>query len=428
MRRAHLLSFTLPFILAALAYAGCSSTDSSGGGGGGTSTGGSGASDIDASTGGGGSGGAATGGSAGAETGGGGDGGGTTGGSGGSSDGGTGGAITGGSGGSVGQDAMPDVDLSYDAPMTEAEACATAAVEAQLKPLDLYMMVDRSGSMSGTPWTNQSNALKSFFNDSQSAGITVALRFFPLNDNCGPVTQACDGNAYASPLVDWGLLNGHAAALSTAINNTSPNGCFTPTEEALYGVLKGAQARQQAQPGHVVVAVIVSDGQPCCGDCPIEDSNGIGNIAASYFNGANANPPIRSFAIYVASAASAVMTAIAQNGGTGQAYNATSGSQAFIDALKAIQGSAIPCDFDMPDPSQGTVDPNQVTLQYIPNGTGTPIDVARVNDAGACGGGDGWYYDNNTAPTKITLCPTTCSNMKADPNAKVNIALGCLGS
>jgi hypothetical protein len=424
MKRAHVLSLAIPFLVATASYVGCSGTGGSepigtGAGGGSAASGGTGGNDASASGGDGGTAGQATGG---ANTGGSGVGGANTGGNA------TGGGGSG-TGGSVEHDAAPDVDFSYDAPAYEApEACATQDVEAQLKPLDLYMMVDRSASMSGTPWVNQSNALKAFFNDPASAGITVAMRFFPLDNNCSPQNSSCNGNAYATPLVDWGVLNGHATALANAINATSPNGCFTPTEEALYGVLKGAQQRQIAQPGHVVVAVIVSDGQPCCDDCPIEDAAGIGNIAGSYYNGANANPPIRTFAIFVAPDANAVMTQIAQKGGTDHAYNATGGSQVFIDALKAIQGTAIPCDFDMPHPSQGVVDPNQVTLQYLPGGTGTPVDVPRVPDSGQCGSGDGWYYDNNTNPTKITLCPATCATMKADPKAKVNISLGCLGS
>ena len=232
-------------------------------------------------------------------------------------------------------------------------------------------------------------------------------------------------NAYATPLVPWSVLPGQAATLAAAISNTSPNGCFTPTQEAINGVLKGALTRQNSQPDHVVVAIIVSDGEPCCGDCDVESAAGIGAIAGQYYNG---TPSIRTFAIYVASASNQVMTQIAQQGGTGQAYDATGSSQAFVDALKSIRGSAIPCDLYMPQSSQGSVDPDQVSLSYLPGGSSNPIGFPRVGDSGACGGGDGWYYDNDANPSRIFLCPTTCATMKADPNAKVSISLGCLGS
>jgi hypothetical protein len=79
----------------------------------------------------------------------------------------------------------------------------------------------------------------------------------------------------------------------------------------------------------------------------------------------------------------------------------------------------------MPTSSKGLIDPDQVNLVYQSGSTSTTIP--RVSNAAACSG-DGWYYDNPTTPTKITMCPSTCSTMKADPNAKMKVELGCLGS
>ena len=331
------------------------------------------------------------------------------------------GAQGGAAGGAEPLEAGPDVDFAYDAPPeVEQEACAAVVVEAKLKPLDMYFMIDRSGSMgsgSSSPWASQANALSAFWTDPKSAGITAALRFFPLLETCGGVDTTCSGNAYITPLVPWGVLPGNATALNAAVAATSTTAC-TPTQEALNGVLKGSKARQIQQPSHVVVAVIVSDGEPCCGDCPIESSGGLGQIASDYYN---KTPSIRTFALYVASSASSVMSAIAQGGGTNQAYDATN-TQNFLAALQAIQGSAIPCEFDMPVPDAGIVNPAQVTLEY----QNQPIP--KVADQTACGINSGWYFDNNTDPTKIFLCQATCTILKTDPTAKVNVSLGCLGS
>jgi hypothetical protein len=326
------------------------------------------------------------------------------------------GSSLGGSGGAeVEPEAGPDVDFSYDAPPDIApEACATVNVEAKLKPLDMYFMIDRSGSMSGSPWTQETNALKTFWGDTGSAGITAALRFFPYDDSCSPMDPSCTGNLYVTPEVAWGVLPGNAAALGQAMDATDTMGC-TPTEEALKGALKGCKQRQIQQPNHVVVAVIVSDGQPT--DCDTSAA-GLKSLAQTYFNG---TPSIRTFALYVASVASTVMTAIANGGGTSTAYDATN-TQNFINALKAIQGTAIPCDFDMPVPDAGVVDPAQVKLTY----QGTPIN--KLDDETQCGANGGWYFDNNIDPKKITLCPATCTVLKADPSAKMDISLGCLGS
>ncbi len=163
--------------------AGCGSTPSASGGAGGT--GGSG----------GGSGGAgAQGGVGGA---------GAQGGTGGLSFGGTGGTSGGGTGG--------------------FEACAGETVEAELVPLDMYVMLDKSGSMAdktgmmgqGTPkWDAVTGALSSFLSDPASAGLGVGIQYFPLvaegvpptcssNQQCGAfgpcVLKTCSGQGVIVP-------------------------------------------------------------------------------------------------------------------------------------------------------------------------------------------------------------------------------------
>ena len=172
----------------------------------------------------------------------------------------------------------------------------------------------------------------------------------------------------------------------------------------------------------VVAAVIVSDGEPCCGNCPIEDAGQLGAIAAQYANG---TPPIKTFAIYVADVASDVMTSIAHQGGTGSAYNATSGQQAFITALNDIRGSMLACEYKVPVPEAGTVNPNLVEVQFTPTGSNDPITVPRKDGVDQCGNDPGWYYDDNDAPTKVILCPGACATIGAADTGQVDLLLGC---
>jgi hypothetical protein len=40
----------------------------------------------------------------------------------------------------------------------------------------------------------------------------------------------------------------------------------------------------------------------------------------------------------------------------------------------------------------------------------------------------GWYYDDPPAtgkPTRILVCPASCSRFKGAPDAKVNLVFGC---
>ena len=319
-----------------------------------------------------------------------------------------------------------------DQSMNPETACAAEKVVAQVLPLDLYLMVDRSGSMdkpisgqSTSKWDNQSAALKSFFAAPESNGLWAALRFFPLDDAPTPQDPQCSGNAYATPLVDWGELPGANGALVQAIDSTTPDGAFTPTQEAIHGMLKGALQRQLAQPLHVVAGVIVSDGTPCCTSCPIESAAQLAAVAASYANPVPPQPPIKTFAIFVDAEASDVMKQIAEQGGTTAPYDATSGQQAFIDALNKIRGSALGCEYKVPEAEAGKVEPELVQVTYTPGG-GTAQELKRIKkDGGTCGPEGGWYYDNDEEPTKITLCDATCNTVRADQSGEINILLGC---
>jgi hypothetical protein len=86
----------------------------------------------------------------------------------------SGGGSTGNSSGGV------DANLSPDA------ACAASTVGAEPVPLDLYFLMDSSKSMldatgTGTTskWTAVGSALNTFFSDPGSAGLGVAIKYFP---------------------------------------------------------------------------------------------------------------------------------------------------------------------------------------------------------------------------------------------------------
>ncbi len=68
---------------------------------------------------------------------------------------GTGGSGTGGSGaatfdGGIGGGSLTDVTFGYDPPDVVQEACASGTAEAELIPLDMYIILDKSGSMSNS--------------------------------------------------------------------------------------------------------------------------------------------------------------------------------------------------------------------------------------------------------------------------------------
>jgi hypothetical protein len=79
-------------------------------------------------------------------------------------------------------------------------ACATATQRAQQAPLDIYIMMDSSGSMDDyiatgsttTKWQAVHDAIVAFLNDPQSAGLGVGIQYFPLEQPGVPDT--CETN------------------------------------------------------------------------------------------------------------------------------------------------------------------------------------------------------------------------------------------
>jgi hypothetical protein len=173
----------------------------------------------------------------------------TTGGATGSGSGGTTGSGSGGSGVVVTGGTTGTGATGGSGVIDEDAACGTGSANASLKPVNMLVMFDRSGSMldcsDGTPrqqsqlcptasrWDTASAALKAFFADPGAADLGVALRFFPHDlpaAGCtGGNNGACDANACSPVRVDMGTLTSAAApadaqeaALIAAVDASGP--------------------------------------------------------------------------------------------------------------------------------------------------------------------------------------------------------------
>jgi len=396
-------------------------------------------------------------------------------------------------------------------------ACAGQTSKAETVPLDMYLMLDKSGSMlEGTgmggqgvsKWDAVTQALEAFFNDPQSAGLGVGLQYFPrsypgvpdsctssaqcgsygpcllkscsgqgtlapcessfdcpLNSVCKDLGQcagnpaiycmpagancpnnnglcvqvtssycvqqdSCDAADYATPAVEIAVLGGAAAGLAGSIQTTSPQGS-TPTAPALQGAIDHARAYANANPTHTVIALLATDGLPT--ECSPTDIGDIAQIAA---NGLAGSPSIPTFVIGVFSGsdvnAQNNVNEIAQAGGTQQAFLVDSSqnvAQAFLDALNAIRGKKLACEYQVPSPPPGeTLNYGELNVEHTPPGQTQPVTVLYVGDAGNCNPtAGGWYYDADPKtggiPTKIIMCPATCGAFAA--GGQVDIRVGC---
>jgi hypothetical protein len=56
-----------------------------------------------------------------------------------------------------------------------------------------------------------------------------------------------------------------------------------------------------------------------------------------------------------------------------------------------------------------------VAVTYTPAATTIEAQLPRLNGVGDCplNGNDGWFFDSPTKPTRIDVCPGTCSKLGA---------------
>lgn len=316
---------------------------------------------------------------------------------------------------------------STGASMGTGDSCAATSAEATLTPVNMFIIFDKSGSMlNNNKWTNTTKALVHFFKDQGSAGLRVALRFFP---DSGCDGASCNINVCSEPLVALGPLTSDAAPadsqeqkLIDAVGSKAPNG-GTPMYVALAGAEKRATDYQTAHPSEKTVVVLVTDGEPNGCD---ENVNNIAKKAAE----ARSSHGILTYAVGLVGSGTTTINTIAAAGGTMKGIFIGDGNASadLLAALKAIQGSQVACDFQMPTMgSMGeTIDPTLVNVNYTPGSGGMTTtfgQVAKESDCTAQKGG--WFYDNAAKPTTITLCPTTCASVQADEKAKIEILLGC---
>jgi len=250
----------------------------------------------------------------------------------------------------------------------------------------------------------------------------IGTSYCTLGDSC----LAAD---YAKPAMPIALLPGAAPQFASTLAAKSAQG-NTPTSAALQGAIDQAKSYAMAHPTHTVVAVFSTDGVPT--ECDTNQTN-INAIASA---GVSGSPSIKTYVIGVfaqneQAQAKPNLDAIAQAGGTGQAFIVTANSntaQAFLQAMNQIRAQSLPCEFFLPKPDGGIPDYDKVNVTF----TQSNMNVSVVPYAGSAMKCDpmkgGWYYDvdpMNGTPTKVVLCPASCAAVKADAGGRVDIVQGC---
>jgi hypothetical protein len=329
-----------------------------------------------------------------------------------------GGPTSSGAGGKGGDETFFDGGGPTDGGLDPDSACGAFTEQAKGATLNLYIAFDKSQSMAGTKWDSAKKGLGAFVTDPVSAGIFVALNFFP-----GKNATTCDQFAYKEPVVPYGELPANAMAVTAAMNIEKPDGFSTPIYPALGGaILKGVEVAQN-KPGETAAVLLVTDGlpvgpAPMCGGVDPEDPQAIADLAAK-----GVTFGVRTFVIGLPGVDQAFANKVAAAGGTDSAILVSSANVQveFQTALAKVRGEALPCEYDIPSKvSGGEVDPDYVNVE-LTFGDGMPQILPQDPSCA----GEGWKYDDPAKPTKILFCEASCKAVKADFKAKVQILMGC---
>jgi len=263
-------------------------------------------------------------------------------------------------------------------------------------------------------WGDAKRGITGFVQDPAAVGMEVTIQYFPLSD-------ACDSAPYAAPAVPIAPLPANTQPIINSLNATQATGNATPIELGLLGLRDFGRSYAASNPGKAFVGLLVTDGDPT------QCNQTIADLAAIAADSANGTPNIPIYVMGMNGAVFANLNQIAASGGTGTAYNvSTGGSVAFLSALQQIHGQVVGCEYVMPSPPQGIPDLSQIEVLYT-NSSGIVGTVKAVASSADCASG-GWYYDNPAAPGRIYLCPLTCDTVQKDAAGRISINLGCLGS
>ena len=345
-------------------------------------------------------------------------------------------------------------------------ACASATVDAQVtsRAIDIIWVVDNSGSMAPAI-TQVQQGLNDFAAAISAKSIDYQIVLLSLRSPTSPITVGGKQRfpvCVPAPLGGAACANGaHFFHSSIDIKSTQPLehllGTLGQTAGYTAGEARGGEAWAQVlRPGAHKSFVVVSDDDSrllpsdfehfAGGTNPfntdtlppgILDSSWMGAFNGYTFNGiygwgSATNPSTMCTYTGGAKPASSgpnYTTLVTASGGVrAKICDVASSWSTFLDDItKSVVQASLTCDLALPTPPQGALDPAAVNVA-VKTGT-TTTTLYKVAGSTACGTAGGWYYDDPVTPTRITLCPTACTEatqaVTAAQGGGIVVQFGC---
>lgn len=89
-------------------------------------------------------------------------------------------------------------------------------------------------------------------------------------------------------------------------------------------------------------------------------------------------------------------------------------------AEDVVATTPIACEFPIPTPPIGQIDPDTIEIDYFVNGQAPPVAFQQVVNLAACGPESFYITDD-----MVWLCPESCVTIQADPAAQLDLRYGC---
>lgn len=330
------------------------------------------------------------------------------------------------------------------------QACTGFATEGETLPSVLQLVIDVSSSMRDrAPGSQMSKwevtrdalleAIVGVSGPGLSPSIATGLLFYP-NTEYNVTTQPSDINTCVntSAMVPIQTLGPQGAAQRTLIDSAIRQAQLllsTPTHDAYRWALNEGLLPSTA-PGKKFM-LLITDGTPTVSlECmnasgrvtdvdpePIvaEITNAAGQEIKTFLIGSPGSEQNRN---WMSRAAVIGGTATAGCNINGPNYchmdmtTATDFSAALRAGLARVVGQITPCTFTLADPPPGEIlDKSKINVIL---GSGAQSSLIIRDDVGDCT--QGWQL---TADQEILLCPETCSQIKSDADAKIEVLFGC---
>ena len=260
----------------------------------------------------------------------------------------------------------------------------------------ISLVLDRSGSMDTAIGGGQTR-----YQAMQSALVGIpsgVVTQLETKAYFGSLLYGCTGNAFDPLATPRALTN--AAAIRTAIGNTTPNG-GTPTPEALQKALQDFQATPPPA-GSPPVIVLATDGEPNSCNGGDTKPQSVAAAGAAFAAGI----PVYVLAIATGTSTHFQDMANAGQGGTNVPYYPVSNAAQLAAAFQTIINGVISCDLsltssiDATSAMNGTVKVNGMTLTY----------------------GVDWILVNGNI---IRLQGAACNTLKTTTNPAVSASFPC---